>query len=96
MMSLYGVYSACSEGVAKAYVADLVPPALRGTAFGIFHTAIGVAALPASLIAGLLWEGFGGWHGWGPSAPFCFGAAMALFASLLLAISKGQGPEPRP
>ena len=86
MMSLYGVYSACSEGVAKAYVADLVPPALRGTAFGIFHTAIGVATLPASLIAGLLWEGLGGWHGWGPSAPFCFGAAMALFASLLLVI----------
>ena len=83
-MTLYGIHAACTDGVAKAFVADLVPLSLRGTAFGIFHTAIGLTALPASLIAGLLWEGIGDWRGWGPSAPFYFGAALALLASLLL------------
>ena len=52
-------------------------PAQRGTAYGIFHTAVGLAALPASLIAGILWEGLGSWPGWGPSAPFYFGASLA-------------------
>jgi predicted MFS family arabinose efflux permease len=52
----------------------LVPERLRGTAYGIFNAALGVAALPASLIAGLLWD----WYG--PSAPFLFGAALAILA----------------
>jgi MFS family permease len=91
LMTLYGVYAACFEGVAKAFVADLVPPAARGTAYGIFHTAVGLAALPASLIAGILWEGIGPWPGWGPRAPFLFGSVMALTACLLLALAL---PEP--
>jgi MFS family permease len=86
LMTLYGVYAACSDGVAKAFVADLVPPALRGTAYGIYHTAIGLAVLPASVIAGLLWEGIGVWRGWGPGAPFYVGAGLSLLASFLLAI----------
>jgi len=86
LMTLYGIHAACSDGVAKAFVADLVPASLRGTAFGIFHTAIGLAALPASLIAGILWEGIGAWPGLGASAPFYFGASLALIASLLLAV----------
>jgi MFS family permease len=87
LMTAYGAYSACSDGVAKAFVADLVPAPSRGTAYGIFHTAIGLAALPASLIAGMLWEGIGAWSGWGPSAPFYFGAALAAVASALLAVA---------
>ena len=85
LMACYGVYAACFEGVAKAFVADLVPAAHRGTAYGIFHTAIGLAALPASLIAGILWEGIGPWAGLGPRAPFAFGAVMAMSACVLLA-----------
>jgi MFS family permease len=85
LMTVYGLYAACFEGVAKAFVADLVPPARRGTAYGIFHTAIGLSALPASVIAGILWEGVGPWSGFGPRAPFAFGAAMALVACILLA-----------
>ena len=84
LMTLYGAYFACSDGVAKAFVADLVPSSLRGTAYGVFHTAIGLAALPASLIAGILWDGIGPWPGWGPAAPFYFGAILAALASLLL------------
>lgn len=84
LFGLYGIYYAATEGVAKALVADLVPEAKRGTAYGLFNAAIGITALPASLFAGLLWQGAGAWTGFGPSAPFLFGAALALFASLLL------------
>jgi MFS family permease len=84
LFGLYGVYYAATEGVAKALIADLVPAPQRGTAYGLFNAAIGITALPASLLAGLLWQGAGSWAGFGPSAPFLFGATLALFASLLL------------
>jgi MFS family permease len=66
-------------------IADLVPPVLRGTAYGVYHTLIGVLDVPASVIAGVLWQGVGAWAGFGVRAPFLFGAAMALLAALLLA-----------
>jgi MFS family permease len=74
----YGIYYALTEGVAKALVADIVPQEQRGTAYGYFNAAIGFAALPASLIAGILWQLIG------PSAPFVFGSVLALLAGLLL------------
>ncbi|GAB4504048.1 MAG: MFS transporter [Anaerolineales bacterium] len=80
LFGFYGVYYAATEGVAKALVADLVPDAQRGTAYGLFNAAIGLTALPASVIAGLLWQGVGSWMGFGASAPFFFGAGMALLA----------------
>src|SRR5512143_453829 len=83
LYALYGIYYAATEGVAKALVADIVPPESRGTAYGVFNAAIGLTALPASVIAGLLWQGAGSWHGFGPSAPFLFGAALALSAGVL-------------
>lgn len=83
LFGLYGLYYAATEGAAKALVADLVPEAQRGTAYGIFNAAIGLTALPASVIAGLLWQGVGTWTGFGASAPFVFGAVMALLAGLL-------------
>ena len=83
LFGLYGVYYAATEGTAKALVTDLVPDAQRGTAFGLFNAAIGLTALPASVIAGLLWQGLGSWTGFGPAAPFLFGALMALLAMIL-------------
>jgi MFS family permease len=83
LFGLYGIYYAATEGVAKALVADIVPDAQRGTAYGFFNAAVGITALPASLLAGLLWQGAGRWAGFGPSAPFFFGAGMALLASVL-------------
>jgi MFS family permease len=80
----YGFYYGLAEGTAKAFVADLVQPDQRGTAYGWFNAAIGVAALPASLLAGLLWQGAGGWPGLGMAAPFVFGGALALTAAVLL------------
>jgi MFS family permease len=82
LFALYGLYYAATEGVAKALVADLVPEASRGTAYGLFNAAIGITALPASMIAGALWQGVGAWSGFGPAAPFLFGASMALLAGL--------------
>ena len=86
LFALYGVYYGMTEGVARAMVADLASPEQRGTAFGVYSAAIGLTALPASLIAGLLWQGVAGWQGLGPRAPFFFGATMALVAVALLAL----------
>ena len=84
LYGLYGIYYAAVEGTAKALIADIVPPAQRGTAYGYYSTAIGLVALPASLLAGILWQGIGPWQGFGPSAPFLAGAFLALLAVILL------------
>ncbi len=83
LFALYGVYYAATEGVAKALVADFVPEAQRGAAYGLYNAAIGITVLPASVIAGLLWQGAGSWTGFGASAPFFFGASLALLAGIL-------------
>lgn len=83
LFGLYGIYYAATEGVAKALIADIVPEVQRGTAYGLYAAAVGLTALPASLIAGVLWQGVGAWTGFGASAPFFFGAAMALLAGIL-------------
>lgn len=74
----YGAYYAATEGVAKAFVADLIPSDRRGRAYGVYHGSIGLAALPASLIAGFLWQAVG------PAGPFLAGGALALLAALIL------------
>lgn len=81
----YGLYFGLASGTAIAMVADLVPEAVRGTAYGTYHAVIGLLTFPASLIAGILWEGVGTWGGFGPSAPFFFGGSLALIAALLMA-----------
>jgi MFS family permease len=83
LYGLYGVYYAATDGVAKALIADLVPDERRGTAYGLYNATIGLMALPASVMAGLLWQGAFGWSGFGPSAPFLFGAGLALLAGFL-------------
>lgn len=82
---MYGLYYGMAYGTANALVADLVPENARGTAYGTYHAVIGLLAFPSSLIAGILWQGLGGWSGYGPSAPFFFGSALALLATLLMA-----------
>ncbi|MCJ7696436.1 MAG: MFS transporter [Anaerolineaceae bacterium] len=88
---IYGLYYGMAYGTAKAMVADLVPVELRGTAYGTYNAILGIIDLPASLIAGLLWSGAGGWAGFGPSAPFFFGGAMALIAVVMMIVWK---PKP--
>jgi MFS family permease len=77
LFAVYGVYYAATEGVGKALVADLVPSEQRGTAYGVYNAAVGISALPASVIAGLLWDAIS------PAAPFFFGASLALLAAVL-------------
>ena len=76
LFALYGLYYGISEGVCRAFVCDLVPAERRGTAYGWYHTAVGISLLPASVIAGWLW------HLIGPAATFYFGAGMAGAAML--------------
>lgn len=77
---LYGLYYGMAEGVARALVCDLVPENKRGTAFGLYHGVVGITLLPASLIAGALWQSIS------PAAPFYFGAILAVLAVLGLLI----------
>jgi MFS family permease len=76
LFAVFGVYYGIVEGVAKAFVADLVPQETRGTAFGLYHGVLGLLLLPASLIAGFLWQEVS------PASPFFFGAALSLLAML--------------
>jgi MFS family permease len=84
LYALYGIYYALTAGVAKAMVADFAPAERRGTAYGVFNAAVGLTVLPASVIAGVLWQGLGRWGGLGPAAPFLFGSSLALLAAVLL------------
>lgn len=74
----YALYYGLTEGVEKALLVDLAPPAERGGAFGWYNCAVGVGALPASLLFGLLWQHLGA------AVAFGFGAALAAAAALLL------------
>lgn len=75
----YGAYTAMVAGVERAFVAEISPPELKGTMLGLHSTVTGIALLPASMIAGVLWNTFGA------AVPFIFGAAMSLLAALILA-----------
>jgi MFS-type transporter involved in bile tolerance (Atg22 family) len=77
---IYGVYFGLTEGVEKAFVADLTPAESRGTAFGLYNLIIGVGALPASLMTGWLWDRFGA------IAALATGAGLSLIAVFLLMI----------
>jgi MFS family permease len=79
----YGLYAGLVEGAERALIADLAPAAARGTAFGWYNLAAGIGALPASVIAGVLWKLAG------PGAALGFGAAMALLAAASLAAGGG-------
>jgi len=87
---VYGLYYALTEGVARALVTDLVPAPLRATAQGTYATAVGVALLPASVVAGALWQAVAPW------APFAYGAALAGLAAGVLAVLPLDPPAPGP
>ncbi len=94
LFASYGVFYALTEGVERAFVADLVPETLRGTGFGWFHLTVGLAALPASVLFGLLW------HRWGSGIAFLTGALLAWLALGILGLwvhpEPSSRPEPRP
>lgn len=77
----YGLYFGLTEGVERALIADLAPPARRGSVYGWYHLAIGIAALPSSLLMGALWQAFGS------GVAFATGAAFALLAAAFLPLA---------
>ena len=85
LFAAYGIFFGLTEGSERALVADIVPAARRGAAYGWYYLAIGVGALPASVIFGVLWDRAGS------RAAFLLGASLALVAALGLAI---VGPSP--
>jgi MFS family permease len=80
LLAFYALFYALTEGAERALVADIVSPESRGRAFGVFHAATGLAALPASLVFGILWKAFG------PAAAFLSGAAIAVAATIALIV----------
>jgi MFS family permease len=78
LFAVYGIFYGMTEGTEKALVADIVPTRRRGSAFGWYNLAIGLGALPASLIFGRIWDTAGA-----PTA-FVFGASLALIAAVLM------------
>jgi MFS family permease len=78
----YGVYFGLTEGVERALIADIVPADRRGTAYGWYALVVGVGALPASLLFGAVWQG------WGAPAAFVVGAGLALLAAVALVLAR--------
>jgi MFS family permease len=80
LFSLYGIFMGLTEGIQKAFLATIIPPESKATAFGIYATFVGLASFPASLVAGWLWDQVS------PAATFYFGAATAGMSALLFII----------
>ncbi len=81
---IYGVYFGLTEGVEKAFVADMVPENKRGTAYGLYSMAFGITVFPASLLFGLAWNQFGA------AAAFLASACVSIAAILLLTTVKAK------
>ena len=80
LFGVYGVVFGLTEGTEKALVADLVAPLRRGTAFGWYQATVGVAALPASIVFGVVWDAYGS------PAAFAMGAALAVVAAVIMSL----------
>jgi MFS family permease len=87
LFAVYGIYFGLTEGVEKALVADFAPMHLRGSSFGLYHLMLGIGALPASLLFGLVWQRFGA------AAAFAMGAILAMLASVMLSLLSVKRPE---
>jgi MFS family permease len=81
---VFGVAVAIIETVPRAMVPEMVSSEAKGTAYGIYHMLIGVMDLPASAVAGLLWDIFGKVRG--PMIAFSYGAVLAVVSAILLFI----------
>lgn len=81
-IALWGLHMALTQGLLAKLVADRAPPELRGSAFGMFNLAAGVAMLISSALAGLLWDRFGA------SSTFFAGAGFATLALIGLALKR--------
>ncbi len=89
LFAMYGLYSAAADGMQKAFVSDLLDRNKRGTGLGIYNAMLGLTLLPASIIAGVLYDRVDS------SVPFYFGAAtVATAAVLMIAFLRSDRPAP--
>lgn len=84
LFGAYGIYYGLSEGVFKAYIADLVSPGKRATAYGLFNTGIGLALFPASIIMGTIWDIYGSKWAFITSALFSLLGFLIFLASMVI------------
>jgi len=80
LFGFYGLFMGLTEGIQKAFLATIIPPDFKATAFGVYNTAVGIAMFPASLIGGWLWDHIS------PSATFYFGAITASLSAILFVV----------
>jgi len=80
LFALYGVVQAMIDANQRAFVSDLSPEEIRATSLGVFHTVVGLAALPASLIAGLLWQKKS------PCSAFIYGGIMSIISVIMFLV----------
>ncbi len=80
LFAFYGLFMGLTEGIQKAFLATIIPPDFKATAFGVFNTAVGLAMFPASLIGGWLWDHVS------PAATFYFGSITASLSSVLFVV----------
>jgi len=80
LFGFYGLFMGLTEGIQKAFLATIIPPDFKATAFGVYNTAIGLAMFPASLIGGWLWDHIS------PSATFYYGSVTAILSTVLFVI----------
>jgi MFS family permease len=78
LFGIYGLFYGLTESPEKVLVASMAPGPVRARAFGVMHFTVGLTALPASVLFGLIWQGYG------PGAAFLFGGVLALLSALLL------------
>lgn len=79
LFAMYGLYSAATDGIQKAFISDLIGSNKKGTGLGIYNALLGITLLPASLIAGILYDKVNS------HIPFYFGASTALLSAILMA-----------
>jgi MFS family permease len=80
LFALYGLYSAATDSIQKAFISDMIDKNKQGTGLGIYNALLGITLLPASLIAGLLYDKVNS------SIPFYFGAATALVSAVMMLV----------
>jgi Major Facilitator Superfamily. len=87
LFALYGLYSAATDGIQKAFVSDIIDKNKQGTGLGIYNALLGITLLPASLIAGLLYDKVNS------SVPFYFGAATAIVSAIMMLLFAWSGKD---
>ncbi|MBI5971570.1 MAG: MFS transporter [Deltaproteobacteria bacterium] len=85
LFPLFGAFKGMSEGVQRAYLASLAPPDRKATAFGVYHAVVGLCLLPASIIAGFLWDRSGA------GSAFFFGSGASMLAAFIFVFSEPRG-----